>query len=223
MEKKEYIAIKVSNVSFQYSLVSNENLILFSNLELLIKKGEKIGIFGPSGSGKSTFFHLLSNNLTPTTGIIESIGEITLLYQIPQLNPYLTCQELIELEFERCKNGKLNITDIEDYLNKFNLKSYANHLAYHLSGGQKQILSLACGIAKGSDIIIADEPFSNIDTKTAETIKQTFFKTINEFHITFIMSAHFLPFFQGFDRIFEIKDRGLVTFPIKNIVEKASL
>lgn len=187
-EKEEAKTIDINSINFSnVSLSYKENKIL-DNISFSINKKEKIGIIGITGSGKSTIFNLLMKENENYTGSI-SINDIniksltrkditsnvtylpstpyilkgTILENISFANNNLTQEELMKILYS---SNLLNfINSKQEKLNYVLQESGKN-----LSGGQKQRISLARALAKKSDILIMDEPFSSLDYNSEKQI-----------------------------------------------------
>lgn len=197
--------IEVEGVYFHYNLLSDERLIIFNNLFFKAKKGETIGLLGISGSGKSTFFKLLQGEEKKIKGKITVKGKIRQLYQFTKIVPYLTCKEILELEVY---NSKSEFSS-ESLLKLGKLEEQENSLVKDLSEGQKQRLSLLTILASKADIILADEPFSRIDKKTTNEIREFIMTIIKKYNITFLMSTHNKDSLNNFDKIYNIQNHNL--------------
>ncbi|OLS20662.1 MAG: ABC transporter ATP-binding protein YtrE [Candidatus Heimdallarchaeota archaeon LC_3] len=150
---------------------------------------------------------LLLGKLKPDSGQIDTFGTISLLYQQIQFNPYLTCYEILLLEKDRNSNGAdINISDL---FKDLNLIDYRNHLAKDLSGGQQQLLTVGMYLARGASIILADEPYSRMDSLVSEKVKEKLNMIVNKHEITLLVASHHFPHFKGFDDVFKIENYGL--------------
>ncbi|MBR9675555.1 ABC transporter ATP-binding protein, partial [Candidatus Woesearchaeota archaeon] len=182
MRTKEII-ISVENVWKTYELGEVEVHAL-RGLNIKIKKGEFVAIMGPSGSGKSTAMNMVGCLDVPTKGRIKLLGEdistlhesdlaqirgqkIGFIFQKFNLINTLTAKENITLPLmfqgvsiqERDKRAKnlLTLVDLQDRM---------NHKPNELSGGEQQRIAIARALAMKPDVILADEPTGNLDTKT---------------------------------------------------------
>ena len=177
------------------------------NLE--IGKGEFTTIAGPSGSGKTTLLNLIGLLDNPSEGQIfvkdqdvsklkkNELSEyrkinIGFIFQTFNLIPVLSAFE--NIEFALTLLGKYNKQDIKNQTNKIleqvGLGSMGGRLPSELSGGQQQRVSIARALIKKPEIILADEPTANLDSKTGEDILKLMKNLNEENNITFIFSTH---------------------------------
>lgn len=197
-----------------------------------IEKGDFISIIGPSGSGKSTILNLIGCIDVPTAGTVkvkdyETNGltdrEITRLrhkhigfiFQSFNLLPVLNVYENIEfpLLLGKKKNYSLIKKENSEYINHLidsvGLSKWKNHKPNELSGGQRQRVAIARALATKPDIVLADEPTANLDSKTGEEIIELMKKINHELYTTFIFSTHDQNIFSIADHVIRLKD-GLV-------------
>lgn len=164
--------LKVKNLSFSY----NEKALL-RRIKFNLKQGEIIGLAGESGSGKTTLLKLLSGFLDPVSGTIEYKGDlvagpadqlipghdsIKLMNQDFDLMPFISVDENIirhSLSSSKSKRKKL----LGHYHNRLRLGRQKNQRANETSGGQKQRIALASTMATKPELLLLDEPFSNLD------------------------------------------------------------
>jgi len=198
--------IKLDKVYKNYQMgESIVSAVAEGNIE--IKKGDFLAITGPSGSGKSTMMNLVGALDLPTKGQIflddEDIAnmseselaqirgkKIGFIFQNFNLIPTLTAIENVMLpmifqgydESERKKRA-------EELLIKVNLSHRLNHLPKELSGGEMQRVAIARALANNPEVILADEPTGNLDSKTSKEIMQMFIK-LNKQGKTIIMVTH---------------------------------
>jgi putative ABC transport system ATP-binding protein len=179
-------------------------------ISLTIEKGDFISIAGPSGSGKTTILNMIGCIDTPTAGTVEIAGNITsgltdrqittlrhrvigFIFQSFNLIPVLNVYENVEFPLLLGKNGysKKERRDWVNYIiEAVDLTDSITHRPYELSGGQRQRVAIARALATEPQIVLADEPTANLDSKTGETIIELM-KTINrEQKTTFIFSTH---------------------------------
>jgi len=212
--------IEFKNVSFSY-----ENKKILKNISFTVKKGEKIGIVGPTGVGKTTLIGLLLRFYEPEEGEIlidgENIKEFTLdslrkniglVTQEPILF-YDTIEKNISLEeksdIEKVKKSvaSLFISDfIESLPEKYN--TIIGERGITLSGGQKQLLTIARAIYKDPTILILDEATSSLDAKLEEVLQAGLEKIIKD--RTVFIIAHRLSSLRNIDRIIVLKDSYIV-------------
>ncbi len=204
---KDNEVIKLEKVYKIYT-IGKTKVNALRGVSLSIKKGEMVAILGPSGAGKSTLMNMVGCLDVPTKGNIYLFGrniahmsesglatlrgkKIGFIFQQFNLIPYLTAIENITLPMlfqgkskkERLKRGRelLKIVELEDR---------EKHKPNELSGGQQQRVAIARALANDPEIILADEPTGNLDTKTGSTIMD-FLKTLNKkFNKTIVIVTH---------------------------------
>ncbi|MHA2104370.1 MAG: ATP-binding cassette domain-containing protein [Candidatus Hodarchaeales archaeon] len=198
-------SVILDNITFSYPQYESNKLTIFQELSLKIKKGEIIGVFGPSGSGKTSLLSIITGNQKVDEGFININGLTRTVYQLPLLNPYLTCTELLELELLNFKEKR----DLKTVLNQLKISEFKNTLFGQLSSGQKQRVSLAVVVLSGASVILADEPFSRLDFATMSEVRSFFLEIVKQFNLTLILVSHNKNHFINFDRILEIRNKGL--------------
>lgn len=177
--------IKANQISKIYG--SGENKIVALNkVSLEIAAGDFISIMGPSGSGKSTLLHLLSGLDKPTAGSLTYDGKeiysfrdkelsafrrqrIGFIFQQFNLLPVLTAKENIEMPLllDKKKPDENYLKEISDLLG---ISDRLTHLPHELSGGQQQRVAIARALIAQPDIVFADEPTGNLDSKSGSQV-----------------------------------------------------
>ena len=211
------VNFKINNLSFTYPESKKQAI---KNINLTINQGEFIVICGKSGSGKSTLLRMLKPELTPhgtKEGEIKFFGsdefslrnsaeKIGFLMQNTEYQA-VTHSVRTELAFGLENLGldskiiRLRIAEISSY---FSLKNIIDKKTAELSGGQKQMVCLASILAMHPDVIIFDEPTSQLDPMTAEALLNTIHKLCKENGITVIITEHRL------ENLIPIADRVIV-------------
>jgi ABC-type multidrug transport system fused ATPase/permease subunit len=217
--------IEFKNVTFSYGL--NKQTI-FNNLNFKISKGDCISIIGDNGSGKSTLLNLISGLLAPSEGRIE-VDKSQNIFEVRdswlknigyvQQNIFLINSSIkynITLQEEDKINNSLFLEikrklSLEKIFENFpnNLNTIVGNNGILLSGGQKQIISIARAIYKNTDIIILDEANSALDRNYMEILKELIlsYKSLK----TFIIVTHEIDYFKDcFDKVYLIKDKNVV-------------
>jgi len=174
---------------------SQENQVFGAkDVNIKIHEGDFMALVGPSGSGKTTILNLIAGLILPTKGSLkhgtEDITSMSLeertkhrldymgfVFQDYQLLPILTAKNEIK---ER----------VDWALAQVGLEKLGNRFPKQLSGGQQQRVSIARAIAGRPQLILADEPTANLDSKTAQEIIELFLKLNKDFKLTFIFSTH---------------------------------
>lgn len=206
MEKRGPI-IHLHNVWKTYHL-DGVDVTALRGVDMDVHKGEFISIQGPSGSGKSTLMHLLGALDIPTKGHIELEGhniermsendlatirgqKIGFIFQAYNLINTLTAIENVSLPMvfqdisEREKIARAN-----KLLEEVGMSHRKKHLPTQISGGEAQRVAIARALANNPDIIIADEPTGNLDSKTGHTIMRLFVDLHEKFGKTIIIVTH---------------------------------
>lgn len=194
------------------------------NLE--IEAGKFIAIIGTSGSGKSTLLNMLGGLDNPTSGTV-TIGNTELsklkdeqltvfrrrrigfIFQNYNLIPTLNVWENIvfPIAMDGQKPDKKFIKEIVQLLG---LEQKIHSLPNNLSGGQQQRVAIARALASKPDIILADEPTGNLDSKTSDNVIALLHMTSQKFHQTIIMITHNPEIAQMTDQTIRIEDGRIV-------------
>ena len=219
MEK--IIEVESLNKTFMLGNVSVEVL---KEINMTVNKGEFITIMGPSGSGKSTLLYLLGGLDRPTSGKILIKGqdisslsdreqsimrrrEVGFVFQFYNLVPNLTVKDNVMLPL-LLDGKKLNSYQkkLDEILQIVELSDRKDHTPRELSGGQQQRVAIARALINEPDIIFADEPTGNLDSKTSEDVMKLF-KQINiEKGKTILQVSHSLDTAKYSNRIINVKD-----------------
>lgn len=204
---------------------SDENKVFGAkNINLSIHEGDFMALVGPSGSGKTTVLNLIAGLLLPTKGSLKhgdkditsfSLEERTqhrldymgFIFQDYQLLPILTAAENIELPLQLKGFSQKDINErVKWALEQVGLSEMGHRFPKQLSGGQQQRVSIARAIAGKPQLILADEPTANLDSKTAEEIIQLFKKLNQDFKLTFVFSTHDQRLINQVKTVLYIKD-----------------
>lgn len=219
--------IEVKDVCKVFGSKENSNTVL-DNVSLNIEKGEFVSLMGESGSGKSTLLYLIGGLDKPTSGNIFIDGkdintikekelailrrkDIGFVFQFYNLVQNLTVEENIMLpvimDGRKEKDYKERLEEILDIVG---LKEKRKALPNQLSGGQQQRVSIARAIILSPEVILADEPIGNLDSKSGEDV-MNLFKTINkEEGITILQVTHSEESAKYGNRIIRLKDGKIV-------------
>ncbi len=165
-----YISIQNLSKSFSHD---SEKLRVLDKLNLEVKEGEFLVLFGPNGCGKSTLLNILGDIEKEDSGKVSiggmSISEKKVGFVFQDYNeslfPWYTVEENIALSIEA--NGVIDKKETksktESLLKEVGLQKFANKYPYNLSGGMKQLVSIARAFAYQPDFFLMDEPFSALD------------------------------------------------------------
>ncbi len=203
----EETILKVENVSKTFGTGEAMNKVL-DNVSLEIKKGEFASLMGSSGSGKSTLLYLIGGLDTSyegniyicgqkMTGMKESqmsalrLAKIGFIFQFYNLVQNLSVEDNILLPI---KMAKKNVPDyrkkLEEILEITGLTAKRKQKPSQLSGGQQQRVSIARAVLSEPELLLADEPTGNLDSKTTVEIMELFKRINLEKKITFLQVTH---------------------------------
>jgi putative ABC transport system ATP-binding protein len=214
---------------------SEENKVFGArNVNLKITEGDFMALVGPSGSGKTTILNLIAGLIIPTAGSLkhgqEDITSLSLeertrhrlnymgfIFQDYQLLPILTAAENIEFPLQLKGIDKKEISErVQWALKQVGLENMGNRFPKQLSGGQQQRVSIARAIASKPQLILADEPTANLDSKTAHEIIELFKKLNQDFKLTFVFSTHDQRLIDQVKTVLYIKDGQIYETRIAN-------
>ena len=177
-----------------------------NDINLSIEKGKFTAIIGPSGSGKSTLLHCIAGLDNPTSGKVLLNGEdifklseeklsilrrrkFGFIFQSFNLIPVIDVYENITLPISLDKK-KVDVDYINEIIYTLGLKDKIHKFPNQLSGGQQQRVAIARALANKPDIIFADEPTGNLDSKTTQEVIHLLKGCVDKFGQTLIMITH---------------------------------
>ncbi|MGG7177123.1 ABC transporter ATP-binding protein [Clostridium paraputrificum] len=220
------VCINVKSLSKSY-LVGNQKVDVLKNINLDLKRGEFYSIMGPSGSGKSTLLYLLGGLDKPTDGSVSIDGaklsemndrdeseirrnKLGFIFQFYNLVPNMTVEQNvllpILLDGGKAKDYK---SKVDELLELVGLQDKKKYTPKELSGGQQQRVAIARALINDPDIILADEPIGNLDSKSGEIIMKLLQRINKEQGKTIVQVTHSLESTSFGTKIINIKD-GIV-------------
>ncbi len=217
--------IEVKNLVKEYR---NEDVVtsVLHGLNFEIKKGEFVSIMGPSGSGKSTLMHILGLLDRPTGGVYKFDGhnvldlddnelailrneKIGFVFQAFNLLPRTTVIENVKLPLLYSKK-KINPDErAQQVLDSVGLEHRLQYFTNQISGGEKQRVAIARALVNDPEIIFADEPTGNLDSKSGIQVMEIFQK-LNDLGHTIILVTHETATAEYADRIIRIRDGEII-------------
>lgn len=211
--------IEIKNVFYSYL-----DIIALNNINLEIKPGEAVALMGANGCGKSTLLKLMNGIISPERGSYRFDGE-EITHKKLQDNKFskqlhqrigfvfqnsdtqLFCSSVFEeIAFGPRQMGldELEVTKrVKDCLKLLNIEDFENRIPYHLSGGEKRKVAIACVMSLNPDVLVLDEPMNGLDPKTQRWLVE-FLVKLNKAGKTLIISTHNL------ELVHEISTRAIL-------------
>jgi putative ABC transport system ATP-binding protein len=223
--------LEANDVSKQYRM-GEVKVDALDEVDFVVEKGEFVAVMGPSGSGKSTLLHLLGGLDKPTDGEVTLGGrklsvmsdkEVTLarrrnvgfVFQFYNLLPTLTAEENIALPLLiDGKKIKKYQSKMDELLELVGLTERRKHKPDQLSGGEQQRVAIARAFVNDPDIVLADEPTGNLDSRAGEEIMKLLRRSCDELGQTIVVVTHDPKAASFADRIVFLKD-GQIASEIK--------
>ena len=213
--------LRTENLCKYYGNGENE-VRAVQNANLEIKKGEFVAIVGKSGSGKSTLLHMLGGLDNPTSGKVFIRGkdifsykedalaifrrrEIGFIFQSFNLVSSINVWENIVLPVG-LDGKKTDESFVMDIVKTLGLEKKLHNLPNTLSGGQQQRVAIARALASKPDILFADEPTGNLDSRTSDEVMGLLKMSVEKYGQTLVMITHDDEIAQIADRILVIED-----------------
>lgn len=216
--------IKLQGVEKTYKM-GNTQIYALRDINLLVEKSEFLSITGPSGSGKSTLLHVIGALDRPSRGKIFVDGKdvskmsdnqlaairgrkIGFVFQSFNLIPRLTALEnvMLPMWFAGFENREEKARKL---LNEVGLSHRISNKPNQLSGGESQRVAIARALANNPEIIVADEPTGNLDSKTGSEIIELL-RGIHEKGATLILVTHEMKLAEMADRQIRMKDGSII-------------
>lgn len=181
--------MEIKNLSLTYNASTINEVNVFNNINFDVYRNETLAIIGPSGCGKSSLIRIISGLVEKTSGSIILNGKddfknsfFGYVDQGSILMPNLNVFNNILLPF-KIRKIKFNKCNIENILDIIGLKEATNMYPYQLSGGMKQRVAIARELVLHPEVLLLDEPFSDLDEMIREKLQKELFqikKTINQ-------------------------------------------
>jgi putative ABC transport system ATP-binding protein len=215
--------LEANDVSKNYQM-GEVTVDALDGVDFVVEKGEFVAVMGPSGSGKSTLLHLLGGLDKTTDGEVSLGGrrlsvmsdkEVTLarrrnvgfVFQFYNLLPTLTAEENIALPLLiDGKKLKQYQSKIDELLELVGLTDRRKHKPDQLSGGEQQRVAIARAFVNDPDIVLADEPTGNLDSRAGEEVMKLLRRSCDELSQTIVVVTHDPKAASFADRIVFLKD-----------------
>lgn len=192
----------MSKIIIKNALKRYGNTTVISNLNLDIKDGELFTLLGPSGCGKTTLLRMIAGfnsieggdfyfNNTRINDMDPSKRNIGMVFQSYAIFPHMTVRQNVEFGLKNRKMDKETIKkETDSFLKTMQIDIYADRLPENLSGGQQQRVALARALVIKPDVLLMDEPLSNLDAKLRLEMRQAIRDIQREVGITTVYVTH---------------------------------
>jgi NitT/TauT family transport system ATP-binding protein len=195
--------LEVNGVTLQYK--TPDHLVTATyRVDFQVVEGERFILLGPSGCGKSTLLKAVGGYMMPTEGEIRLKGNLIrhpgpdrmmVFQEFDQLLPWKTVKQnvMFPLESASLLSGRALEDRAMYYINKVNLTGFADAYPHTLSGGMKQRVAIARGMAMEPDILLMDEPFAALDALTRRKMQDELLALWDETRFTVLFVTHSIP------------------------------
>lgn len=215
--------------------IKSKSLDVLTGAGMVIQPGEILGIVGASGVGKSTLLHVLGGLDRPQSGTVFFKGQnifaqkngfleqyrnqhIGFVFQMYNLLPDFTALENTMFPGWIGNQDQENVREqAENLLEQVGLKDRLHHKPGELSGGEVQRVALARGLVNKPDLLLADEPTGNLDSKASDSFMDLVFQLNEKFNQTFVIVTHSQKIARRMGRVLQLVD-GLVTPIDKDLI-----
>ena len=206
-----------------------KSLVILSDANLILQRGEMVAIVAPSGAGKSTLLHLLAALDTPTSGTVyfaskaiesnqdAAVAEfrnraVGFLWQRHQLLPDFTAAENVAMPLLlRGENFASTLHKARKWLAEVGLANRADHRAGELSGGEQQRVAIARALVTEPAVLLADEPTGDLDEQNAWAVFELLERLHRTYQLTSLIATHNLELAARCDRILGLEHGVLRT------------
>jgi len=195
--------VLVEGVSKVFQTTSGRTVAI-DGIDLAIAPGEFVSLIGPSGCGKSTLLRLIGDLTAPTSGTVTVNGkparrarldrDYGIVFQAPVLFEWRSVQANVALPLEiKGMSGTDRNQRVQDMLELVELRDFARHYPYQLSGGMQQRVSIARALALEPSILLMDEPFGALDEMTRERMNAEVQRIWQQTGTTIVFVTHSIP------------------------------
>ena len=217
--------LRLEKVCKAYNVGLPTETEVLHDVDLEVDSGEFVALIGPSGSGKSTLLNIIGLLDRPTSGRLTikgqdtaALGDTELTHLRGHTIGFVFQYHLLISAFTAKENVMMPLLvdrgfpsrDIEaralKLLNQVGLAKFADNLATNMSGGQQQRVAVARALAMNPDLVLADEPTGNLDTKSAQAVFELMREVNREVGTSFLLVTHNLDLARRCDRIVEVVD-----------------
>ena len=218
-------AVTVKNLTKVFRQ-GDEDVYAVDHVSFTVAPGEMVAIVGQSGSGKTTLLNLIGGIEHPTSGSVEVGGvdicsaddetlsgirrrKLGYIFQDFNLIPILTAEEniIMPLLLDDKKPDKTKLRELSGFLG---IENRLKHLPSELSGGQRQRVAIARALINNPQMIIADEPTGNLDSKNSQDVIALLTQASRRYQQTILMITHNKDLTASVDRVFRVSD-GVLT------------
>ena len=224
--------VKIENL-IKWFPVGKTQFTALNNISLIFGAGEFTGLVGPSGSGKTTLLNIIGSLDSPSEGEVIVLGKsvsslshkqsaklrnvhIGFIFQTFNLLPVYTVYENVEFALLLQKlSGSERKKAVMDALEWVGLTDKVKSRPSMLSGGECQRVAIARSMVKRPEIVLADEPTANLDSRNSHHILQTMKNLNRELNTTFIFATHDEKVMQYLNRIITLEDGKVVSDNVK--------
>ena len=196
--------VRISGVDKVFNVGSRGATTALQEIDLEIGRGEFVSLIGPSGCGKSTLLRLIGDLTAPTTGRVEVNGktahaarlgrEYGMVFQAPVLFEWRTVEDNVKLPLELLGLDRSQRDErARQMIALVDLKDFARHHPYQLSGGMQQRVAIARALALEPSILLMDEPFGALDEMTRERMNTEVLRIWQRTGTTIVFVTHSIP------------------------------
>ena len=193
--------VEIEGLTFSYS---RKEVPVINDFSFSMEKGEIVGILGQSGSGKSTILRLIAGLELPMKGIIKIASKIVvsesvfihpeergvgMVFQDYALFPHMSVKDNILFGLSRMPRNE-RMQRLNEMLELVQMEKFEKRFPHELSGGQQQRIALARALAPKPNVLLMDEPFSNLDADLKESIREELGVILKKANITCIIVTH---------------------------------
>lgn len=195
--------LRVQGVTLQYR--TSQHLVTATyRVSFDVHRADRFVMLGPSGCGKSTLLKAVGGYLSPTEGSLTLNGRpiggpgpdrVMVFQEFDQLLPWKTVLEnvLFALTASKRAGRREALERARHYIDKVRLTAFADHYPHTLSGGMKQRVAIARGMAMEPDILLMDEPFAALDALTRGAMQDELLRLWDDIRFTVLFVTHSIP------------------------------